>query len=144
MSDQPEQVPLVDLSNVIEVNPNALYDVDPEIYVALVDDARYVPAENQLVTVVQPEDDQDEVRFVSTAQVLEVDAGSGLIRLRVDWDGFHEEIAARVTANVNRVSNFIVVYNTDVFVASPRRTSSGPGPSETTSTPPDRFLAAVS
>jgi len=92
MTDQPVQVPLVDLSNVIEVNPNALHDRDPSRYIALISEVQRVPEVDQVVTVAQTDDDPDEPRYISTAHVVDVDVPRGMIILDVDWQGFHDEV----------------------------------------------------
>jgi hypothetical protein len=80
-----------DLDNRIEVNPNAFHESDPAVYIARIEDALRVPVRDSQVTVVQPDDDPNEPEYVSTAVVTDVDEDRGLIRLRVDWAGFHDQ-----------------------------------------------------
>jgi hypothetical protein len=79
-----------DLGNRIEVNPNAVHDTDPAVYIARVGDALRIPRRGDVVTVIQPEDDPSEADYVSTARVTDVDKMRGLITLVVDWQGFHD------------------------------------------------------
>lgn len=75
----------------IEVNPNAYHGdrSDPDFYIARFREASAIPAEGELVTVIQPDDDPT-ADFVSTATVLEVDHSHRLIKMLVDWKGFHD------------------------------------------------------
>lgn len=75
----------------IDVNPNAYHGdrSDPNLYVARFGDATRVPEVGTEVTVVQPDDDPT-ADFVSTATVLEVDRLNRLIKMNVDWKGFHD------------------------------------------------------
>jgi hypothetical protein len=107
MTDQPVQVPL-DLDNVIEVNPNALHGSDPAIYVALIRDVQRVPVAGQMVTVIQPDDDPNEPRYISIAHVIDIDESRGLIVLNVDWEGFHDAPADPVSAAFQRLRDHIV------------------------------------
>ncbi|WP_375485107.1 hypothetical protein [uncultured Mycobacterium sp.] len=79
-----------DLGNRIEINPNAVHDTDPAVYIARVGDALRIPRPGDVVTVIQPEDDPSEADYASTARVTDVDTTRGLITLVVDWEGFHE------------------------------------------------------
>lgn len=138
-----------DLGNRVEVNPNAIHDSDPAVYLAQIVDARWAPRVGDVVTAIQPDEDPQEPDYVSTALVTDVDPLRGLIRLYVDWAGFHEVEHGLVPlpgilapAAVAGVRDWIVqVGGASAFVANPSSLTSSSALSRTEPVNPHPLLA---
>jgi hypothetical protein len=71
------------------VDPNSISRYHPGWSAVLLRDATIIPEVGQEVIAVQ--DDPDGPDYISTAIVQKVDTAIGLIYVKVDWDGFHDE-----------------------------------------------------